>query len=40
MKVMETQLSPSLKPSTEHAASSYGIPVLVRSDTGDAFWPR
>ncbi len=36
---MDAQLSPSLKLTTEHAASSYGKPVLVRSDSGDAFGP-
>lgn len=34
---MERQISPSWKLSTEHAASSYGIPVLVNCATGEAF---
>jgi len=36
---MECHLSPSWKLSTEHAASSYGIPVLVNCQTGEAFGP-
>lgn len=36
---MERHLSPSWKLSTEHAASSYGIPVLVNCASGEAFGP-
>jgi len=36
---MQYHLSPSWKLSTEHAASSYGIPVLVNCQTGEAFGP-
>jgi hypothetical protein len=32
-------LTPSWTLSTEHAASSYGIPVLVNCTTGEAFGP-
>ena len=39
MSAMETQLSPSLMLSTEPPSSHYRIPVLVRSDSGDAFGP-
>lgn len=36
---METQLSSSWKLTTEHPASSYGQPVLVRLADGEAFGP-
>jgi hypothetical protein len=36
---MERHLSPPWKLSAEHAASGYGIPVLVNCATGEAFGP-
>jgi len=37
---MEITLAPSWILSTEHSASSYGQPVLVKRATGEAFGPR
>ena len=36
---MQVRLSGSWELSTDHAASSYGQPVLVNLDTGDAYGP-
>jgi len=36
---MKITLLPAFELSTEHAASSYGQPVLVNRDTGEAFGP-
>ena len=36
---MERNLSPKWKLSTDHAASSYGIPVLVDGASGAAYGP-
>ncbi len=36
---MKVTLTPSWELSTEHAASSYGQPVLVNRETGEAFGP-
>lgn len=36
---MRTVLAPSWELSTEHAASSYGQPVLVHRATGEAYGP-
>ncbi len=36
---MKASLAPSWELSTEHAASSYGQPVLVHRATGDAYGP-
>jgi len=36
---VKTLLAPSWELSTEHAASSYGQPVLVNRGTGEAFGP-
>ena len=36
---MKVTLSPSWELTTEHAASSYGQPVLVDHATGDAYGP-
>jgi hypothetical protein len=36
---MKVTLSPSFELTNEHAASSYGQPVLVRRATGEAFGP-
>ncbi len=36
---MKAKLAPSWELSTEHAASSYGQPVLVHRTTGDAYGP-
>lgn len=36
---MKTTLSPSWELSTDHAASSYGQPVLVHRATGEAYGP-
>ena len=36
---MKVTLSPSYELTNEHAASSYGQPVLVNRDTGEAYGP-
>jgi len=36
---MKIILSPSWELSTDHSASSYGQPVLVKRSTGEAFGP-
>jgi len=36
---MEVRLAPSWELSTEHPSSSYGIPVLVNSESQEAFGP-
>jgi hypothetical protein len=36
---MKATLAPSWDLTTEHAASSYGQPVLVNRGTGEAFGP-
>jgi hypothetical protein len=36
---MKVTLLPSFELTTEHASSSYGQPVLVNRDTGEAFGP-
>jgi hypothetical protein len=36
---MKAILSPSWELSTEHAASSYGLPVLVHRTTGETYGP-
>ena len=36
---MTTDIAPSFTLTTEHSASSYGHPVLVRLSTGEAYGP-
>lgn len=37
---MELEIMPGYALTTDHSASSYGLPVLVKKDTGEAFGPN